>query len=81
MSVSTNISGELRQLVGPDGQDLLINPLKVRINIITSQEQTTQDLIDQRFNLQPNANAKDLTNAIAVSKTKDLQIIQAQRAV
>ena len=79
MSISTNISGELRELVGPDGQDLLINPLKVRINIITAQEQTTEDLINQRFNLKPGANASDLNSAIATSATKDLQIVQAQR--
>ncbi len=82
MSVFTNISGELRELVGPDGQNLLTDPLKVRINIITTQEQNTQDLSEKIENINGQTSGKEnraFAAATAVSIGKNLQIIQAQR--
>ena len=84
MSISTNISGKLRDLVGPDGQNILTNPLAVRLKIIDSQEEMSNQLKDviSEFDTQNGEDGFDYRNYIAqaaVSNAKNLEIIQAQR--
>ena len=75
MSVSTNISGELRTLIGPDGQDILKNPLKVRLSIITAQENFIDDIKDKL----KVARSDEFVAQVAVINAKNLEIVQAQR--
>jgi TP901 family phage tail tape measure protein len=80
MSISTNISGELRELVGPDGQDLLTDPLEVRLNIISSQAEMSNELKDKIDNF--NGDGFEYVGYVAQAATanaKNLEIIQAQR--
>ena len=77
MGISAKINGELRSIVGPDGTDILKDPLKVRMNIIDAQEQNTEDLVAQ--SKKPNVNVKSFISAAAASAGKNLQITQAQR--
>jgi hypothetical protein len=84
MSISTNISGELRELIGPDGQNLLTNPLQVRLNIISSQAEMSNQLKDviSGFDTQNGEDGFDYRNYVAqaaVSNAKNLEIVQAQR--
>ena len=80
MSVSTDISGELREIIGPDGQDILKNPLKVRLQIVTEQSQNTKDIINElKKNVPGSKDRSQFVSAAAASATKDLQVIQAQR--
>jgi TP901 family phage tail tape measure protein len=75
MSLYTNISGDLRELIGPDGQDLLTNPLKVRLSIISSQE----DMIDEVKNKMKSATSDEFVSQVAVINAKNLEIVLAQR--
>ena len=84
MSISTNISGKLRDLVGPDGQNILTNPLAVRLKIIASQGEMSNQLKDiiSEFDTQNGEDGFDYRNYVAqaaVSNAKNLEIIQAQR--
>jgi hypothetical protein len=84
MSISTNISGKLRDLVGPDGQNILTNPLAVRLKIIASQQEMSNQLKDviSEFDTQSGEDGFDYRNYVAqaaVSNAKNLEIIQAQR--
>jgi|694.fasta_scaffold00124_70 TP901 family phage tail tape measure protein len=84
MSITSQINGTLRELVGPDGQDLLKDPLKVRINIVTQQNENTQDFVDvfqaeSGTTTQSDRARMGYVSAAAVSATKSLQITQAQR--
>jgi len=78
MSITSQINGTLRELVGPDGQDLLKDPLEVRVNIITQQNENTQDIVNAA-KIDGGNNRKNLIAAAAVSATRNLQITQAQR--
>jgi len=78
MSITSQINGTLRELVGPDGQDLLKDPLKVRVNIITQQNENTQDIVNAA-KIDGGDNRDNLIAAAAVSATRNLQITQAQR--
>lgn len=44
MTITTKINGELRQLIGPEGSDLLKDPLKVRLDIVDSVRTNAKDL-------------------------------------
>jgi len=84
MSISANINGELRTLIGPDGQDLLKNPLRVRLDIVAQQNESTQDIVDQFELLDGDTSKSDKRKmeyvaAAAISATRSLQITQAQR--
>jgi TP901 family phage tail tape measure protein len=84
MSISTNISGKLRDLVGPDGQNILTNPLAIRLKIIASQQEMSNQLKDviSEFDTQNGEDGFDYRNYVtqaAVSNAKNLEIIQAQR--
>ena len=80
MSISTNINGELRKLVGPDGQDLLNNPLQVRLNIISSQAEMSNQIKDKLNNFTGDGSEyKGYVAQAATANAKNLEIIQAQR--
>jgi TP901 family phage tail tape measure protein len=86
MSLSTSINGELRNLIGPDGQDLLTDPLKVRLNIVSSQAEMSNDLTNILKDF-PTMDLVELESFVygdvvaqaATANAKNLEIIQAQR--
>jgi TP901 family phage tail tape measure protein len=79
MTIASNISGQLRSLIGPDGQDLLKDPLNVRINI--GKEQTK--IASQAFASLKGAGNIELMSQLGASTaaayTQSLEIVQAQR--
>jgi hypothetical protein len=84
MSITSQINGTLRELVGPDGQDLLKNPLKVRINIVTQQNENVKDIVDEAGKLSDQTSKQEekkiaLISAAAIANTRSLQITQANR--
>jgi TP901 family phage tail tape measure protein len=82
MSISTNINGELRELVGPDGQDLLTNPLSVRLKIISTQAEMSNDLknvISEFEGITKGDEYRGFVAQSSVANAKNLEIIQAQR--
>jgi TP901 family phage tail tape measure protein len=81
MSITASINGELRKIIGPDGTDLLKNPLKVRIAIINLQESLVTDVkenIENQKGFNPDTSLS-LVSETAVLNAKNLEIIQAQR--
>ena len=87
MSISSQINGSLRELIGPDGTDILKNPLKIRMNIITAQEQKVEDLVTasgtprgpiSKFVLPASQDPKILQQA-GIQNAKNLEIIRLQR--
>ncbi len=79
MTIAANISGELRELLGPNGENILTNPLKVRLDIGKEQTKIASDLVEQ---LKSAGNIELLAEYGAASGaafTQALEIIQAQR--
>ena len=79
MTIASNISGQLRSLIGPDGQDLLKDPLNVRIKIGKEQSNIGKDIqssLEQAGNIELQ---KQLGAQSAAANTQTLEIIQAQR--
>jgi TP901 family phage tail tape measure protein len=79
MTIASNISGQLRSLIGPDGQDLLKNPLNVRIKIGKEQTNIGKDIqssLEQAGNIELKT---QLGAQSAAANTQALEIIQAQR--
>jgi hypothetical protein len=79
MTIASNISGQLRSLIGPDGKDLLTNPLNVRINIGKEQTKIGKDIqasLEQAGNIELRT---QLGAQSAAANTQALEIIQAQR--
>jgi TP901 family phage tail tape measure protein len=85
MSITSQINGKLRELVGPDGQDLLKDPLSVRLNIISSQAEMSNELknvISEFDSVKGGEDGFDYRGYVAqaaVANAKNLEIIQAQR--
>jgi TP901 family phage tail tape measure protein len=85
MSITSQINGRLRELVGPDGQDLLKDPLSVRLNIISSQAEMSNELkkvISEFESVKGGEDGFDYRGYVAqaaVANAKNLEIIQAQR--
>ncbi|OBQ45621.1 MAG: hypothetical protein AN484_01245 [Aphanizomenon flos-aquae WA102] len=46
-TMGADITGKLLQLVGPDGKDLLTNPLEVRVKLIQEQQKITKDVVNE----------------------------------
>jgi hypothetical protein len=46
-TMGADITGKLLQLVGPDGKDLLTNPLEVRVKLIQEQQNLTKDVVNE----------------------------------
>jgi len=78
MTIAANIRGELRSLIGPDGQDLLTDPLNVRINIGKEQAKLGKESLKS---LQDAGNITLQTQfgaSVQAANTKALEITQAQ---
>jgi TP901 family phage tail tape measure protein len=82
MTIAANIRGKLREVLGPDGQDLATNPLLVRVKIIKEQTNTFAD-IQKAYQNTPldtsTKQSKELAASLAASGTQSLELIQAQR--
>jgi len=82
MTIAANIKGQLREVLGPDGQDLATNPLLVRVKIIKEQTNTFAD-IQKAYQNTPfdtsTKQSKELAASLAASGTQSLELIQAQR--
>jgi TP901 family phage tail tape measure protein len=79
MTIASNISGHLRSLIGPDGQDLFKDPLNVRIKIGKEQSNIGKDIqssLEQAGNIELRT---QLGAQVAAANTQALEIIQAQR--
>ena len=46
-TLTSQISGQLLELVGPSGEDLLLNPLEVRVKLVNEQQSLTDDFRNQ----------------------------------
>ena len=79
MTISSNISGKLRSLIGPDGQDLLRDPLNVRINIGKEQSNIGKD-IQASLSDAGNIELKTQLGAqLSAANIQALEIVQSQR--
>lgn len=83
MAIAANIQGELRSLIGPNGEDLLTDPLKVRLEIAQESQQSVKDLLAEFNKLTPDtqtaASGAPAAAALGAAATQSLEIIQAQR--
>ena len=83
MTIGTKIQGEITNLVGPDGQNLLVDPLTIRIKIINTQNEITNAMTTaatnaQRTGISSSASTDSFAAAQAL-QSQNLTIIQAQR--
>ena len=83
MTISANLQGELRQILGPDGQDLATNPIVVRLKIAQESQNSFNDILKEFANATTEGTAagkgSNFAAALAASGTQSLEIIQAQR--
>ena len=83
MTIGTKIQGEITNLVGPDGQNLLVDPLTIRIKIINTQNEITDAMTTAATNAQRTGRASptstDSFAAAQALQSQNLAIIQAQR--
>jgi len=83
MTIGTKIQGEITNLVGPDGQNLLVDPLTIRIKIINTQNEITDAMTTAATNAQRTGSASSAsTDSFAAAQalqSQNLTIIQAQR--
>jgi TP901 family phage tail tape measure protein len=82
MTIASNISGQLREIIGPDGQDILTQPLVVRLKIADESSANIKQAFDAYQSSYSGTSSKESKNAaaaIAASGAQSLEIIQAQR--
>ena len=94
MTLGTKIQGAVTELVGPDGKDLLTNPLEIRVKLVTTQQDIVNNAtktgtdFSNNYNaaaglIAPNPNqmtaAGESYAAGAAYQGQTLQLIQAQR--
>jgi TP901 family phage tail tape measure protein len=82
MTISSNISGKLREIIGPDGQDILTSPLVVRLKIADESSANIAQAFEAYQSSYTGTSSKESKNAaaaIAASGAQSLEIIQAQR--
>lgn len=84
MTIAANIQGELRSIIGPNGEDLATDPLKVRLAIIQEQQNVFGDVVDQLKAAYANSgfatkDQKNFAAALGATGAQSLEIIQAQR--
>jgi TP901 family phage tail tape measure protein len=82
MTISSNISGKLREIIGPDGQDILTSPLVVRLKIADESSANIAQAFEAYQSSYSGTSSKESKNAaaaIAASGAQSLEIIQAQR--
>jgi len=78
-TIGANIQGQLRQVLGPDGQDLANNPLKVRLEIVQGQRNSFEDVLDALTNNPDFKFDKTMAASLSALGTQSLEISQAQR--
>jgi hypothetical protein len=61
-TLQPKIDGELNRLIGPFGEDLLKDPLQVRINLIDNQSEISQSATDQLAQMQKDYGSSFLGN-------------------
>ena len=83
MTISANLQGELRQILGPDGQDLANNPIVVRLKIAQESQNSFNDILKEFANATQEGTAagrgSNFAASLAASGTQALEIVQAQR--
>ena len=82
MTIASDISGQLREIIGPDGQDLLTQPLVVRLKIADESAANISQAFKAYQSTNPGTSSKESRLAaatIAASGAQSLEIIQAQR--
>lgn len=86
MTLGTKIQGEVTKLVGPDGQNLLLDPLTIRVKLITTQESIGNTLVKAAeaasktngFGVSSEASITNFAAATAM-QSQQLTMVQAQR--
>jgi TP901 family phage tail tape measure protein len=79
MTIAANIRGELTSLLGPDGQNLLKDPLNVRINIGKQQTKIASEALASLQNAGNIELQSQLGASVSAAYTQSLEVIQAQR--
>ena len=83
MTIDANIRGELRQVLGPEGQDLATSPLVVRLKIAEESQKSFIDILKEFRNATAEGTQAGRGNvfaaSLAASGVQALEITQAQR--
>ena len=66
MTITANLQGRLREILGPDGKDILTNPIEVRLKIAKESQKSAQDFATENINYLKEANKVSAKN-IAIS--------------
>ena len=91
LTISSQITGELISLIGPDGKDILTNPIGVRVKIVQdsrAQSQPTRETLEKSptstwsisdipMGETSTKQTRDLSAALAASNVQDLELAQA----
>ena len=81
-TLTSQISGQLLELVGPSGEDLLLNPLEVRVKLVNEQQSLTDDFRNQLQSWNQGDStmndAKRFASAGAAAGAQNLEFNQAQ---
>ena len=56
MTITANLQGRLREILGPDGKDLLTNPIEVRLKIAKESQKSAQDFAKSNVDYMKKAN-------------------------
>ena len=78
-TIGANIQGQLRQVLGPDGQDLANNPLKVRLEIVEGQRNSFEDVLDALTKDPKFKFDETMASSLSALGVQSLEISQAQR--
>ena len=78
-TLTTNIQGSLRMLVGPNGENLLKDPLQARMRIVSMADARSTKVLQDMYNAQKagNSGANEAAQLSAYS-TNTIQVAQAQ---
>jgi len=68
MTITANLQGRLREILGPDGKDISTNPIEVRLKIAKESQKSAQDFATENINYLKEANKVSAKNiAVAIS--------------
>jgi TP901 family phage tail tape measure protein len=78
-TLTTNIQGNLRMLVGPNGENLINEPLQARMRIVSMADSRSQRTIQEMFDSKASGNSGAAEAAqLASYSTNTIQVAQAQ---
>ena len=88
-TLTSQISGQLLDLIGPSGEDLLRNPLEIRVRLVEEQRGLSKQIgsmfekemanpTDEFTDFTANDNAKKMAAQVAAYGTQNLEFNQAQ---